>query len=106
MVERQGDEQHSQNQEHGGPGQLHIAGGGAQAAGQVDQRALAGDHREPIKRAAHADERRLPVLRQAQHVKAVGGDVVGGRTEGDQPEHGQAELKKMGQRRGQGDQRG
>ena len=74
---------------------------GREPPGQHHQPALAGDHRQPVEGAAHADERGLRARRQGEHVEAVGGDVVGGRGESHQPQHGQRPTEEMRPRQGQ-----
>ena len=92
---------HAQPAKHAGPGRGGLAGEVVQAAGQVDQAALAADHGQAVEQAAHAHERRLFARVQGQHVKTVGRDVVRGRGKGQQPEHGQAHLQELGARQGQ-----
>jgi len=71
-------------------------------AGNDDQQALGGDGADPVEGAADADERRLLVLSETEHVEAVGGDVVSRRTEGHQPEQADGVLEKPRRRDGQG----
>ena len=74
-----------------------------QGSRQDDEDPLGGDHRDPVEDRPHPDEGRLLVLLEAEHVEAVGGDVVGGRAEGHDPEEGEGVAEEAGRRDRQGD---
>jgi len=108
VVGRQRDEACAQRTENDRPGQRGLAAALGQPARQIDQPALARDHRQPVAGAAHTDERGLRALRQRQHVEAVGGDIVGGRCKSQQPQQRQRHLQQArpGQRQRNASQRG
>src|SRR5581483_2075614 len=56
---------------------------------------LAEDHGDAVKSAANADEKRLLLLGGGKQVKAVNGNVLCRRTEGQQPEERECVLKKV-----------
>lgn len=72
-----------------------------QIASQGYQQPLAEDGGDAIERAAYAHEPCLVVLVEADHVEAVGGDVVGSAGEGHEPE--EAERPLQPERRGYGE---
>ncbi len=77
------------------PRERGVAGVPGQPAGKINQPALRGNFSDVEKYAAKADEERLLALRRRQHVKAIGGYVVGGRTECQQSKKDDCPLDKM-----------
>ncbi len=98
-------EQRSRDDEHDRPRQRHVAREIAERAREIDEAALARDHPHAEEGAPHADEGRLLVLLERQHVEAVGGDVVGRRGEGEQPQDRERHLEEMRHRQRERHQR-
>ncbi len=71
--------------------------------GKDDEQSLACDHSHPVERAPDPDKPGLIVFIEPNHVKAVGSDIVGSRTECHQPEECQCVSEKGRHRDGQCD---
>ena len=74
-----------------------------EVTGKDDEPALGPDRGDAVEGRPHPGKGGLEILRQPQHVKAVGGDVMGCRAEGHQPEEGKGILEEPAGRDGEGD---
>ena len=105
MVEAQHDKKYRQNPKHRRPRRSEAAEPLRQISGQPHQPALARERSQPVKRAAHADKRRLPVRGQRVQIKSVGRDVVRRRAKRHQPKHRERGLEKRRPRQRERDRR-
>ena len=78
MVEPESDEQSCGEVKHQAPGVSHVACQHCHIARQRHQHALSEDGGDAVERGAYAHEPRLLVMIEAEHVEAVGCNVVGG----------------------------
>ena len=78
VPEPEGDEEACHAIEHKAPRVLHVAGDNLEIARQHDEQALSDDGGDAVEGGADAHEIGLFVLVEAQHIEAIGSDVVGG----------------------------
>ena len=78
-----------QNAENQYPSGLGLRPGVAHTGSHDHQRPLPYHHRHAVEERTDPHKHALTVFAQSEHIKTVGGDIVGGGGEGHQPEHGQ-----------------
>ena len=105
VVDEEQQEQRREDAEGDRPRQLDVPPEvRLQLSGDDDEQALSGDHRDAVERAAHADERRLLVLLESEHVETIRSDIVRRRAERHQPEDRERVLEER--RDGDGERHG
>ena len=101
MIKEEGRKDGSRHKEGDGPGCGDIMTASFEVTGKDDEPALGPDRGDAVEGRSHPDKGGLEMLREPQHVKAVGGDIMGCRAEGHQPEEGKGILKEPGSRDGE-----
>ena len=102
VPEPEGDEKACHAVERDAPRIADVAGDNFKVACEHHEQSLTHDGGDAVERGADAHKPCLLVLLEAEHVEAVGGDVVGGTREGHQPETGQGSLQPVGGGDGEG----
>ena len=103
MIKEEGQKDGSRQKEGDGPGGGDIVTASFEVTGKDDESALGPDRGDAVEGRSHPDKGGLEMLRKPEHVKTVGGDVMGCRAEGHQPEEGKGVLEEPGGRDGEGD---
>lgn len=102
MVKPHGKKDAGKHKEGDGPRVWNVACHRFQPACQHDEQPLSGNGGNTVKGAADTYKQCLLVRIERQHVKSVGGNVVCGRTKGEQPEQGERQLKEIFRGDGEG----
>src|SRR4030042_4321181 len=100
MIKEERDEEAGRHEQGNGPGRGNIVTTCLEVTGKDDEAAFGPDRRNAVERRSNPDKGGLEVLRESQHVEAVGSGIMGGRAEGHQPEEGQGILKETSGRDG------
>ena len=101
MIKEEGRKDSSRHKKGDGPGCGDIMTASFEVASKNDEPALGPDRGDAVEGCTHPDKGGLEILRKSQHVKAVGGDVMGCRAEGHQPEEGKGILEEPASRDGE-----
>ena len=103
MIQAEPDKQAGQDQKRDRPGERYFTRTVLQSTSQHDKQALSGNGGDAIESTSYPDVESLVVRVECQHIKAVGRNIMGGRTESHQPEDSKGHLEEMIHRNGKSD---
>ena len=98
MIKEEGCKDGSRHKEGDGPCLRDIMTASFKKACKDDEPALGRNHGDAVEGRSHPNKGGLEMLREAQHIKAVGGGVMGCRAESHKPEEGKGILEEPGSR--------